>query len=139
MAEKGLDFIIQIEDAATPGSFQTIGGFRSNGMSVNSETVDITSKKSNGWRALLAGAGVRSMSLSGAGVFDNDAYFRQCMQHMLNSEIATYRLLVPNYGQFEGRFQITSLDMGGEHNGEVTYSLSLESAGEISLTITTGS
>jgi len=30
-----------------------------------------------------------------------------------------------------GAFQITSLDFAGEHNGEVTYDLALESAGEL--------
>ena len=33
-----------------------------------------------------------------------------------------------------GPFQITSLEFAGEHNGEVTYDLSLESAGELTFT-----
>jgi TP901-1 family phage major tail protein len=31
----------------------------------------------------------------------------------------------------EGPFQITGLEFAGEHNGEVTYELSLESAGAL--------
>jgi TP901-1 family phage major tail protein len=34
----------------------------------------------------------------------------------------------------QGPFQITSLEIAGEHNGEVTYDMSLESAGELTFT-----
>jgi len=35
-------------------------------------------------------------------------------------------------GTYAGTFQITSLEYGGEFNGEVTYSITLESSGAVS-------
>ena len=40
-------------------------------------------------------------------------------------------LIVPDFGTIEGLFQISSLEFSGEHNGEVTFDLSLESAGAL--------
>jgi TP901-1 family phage major tail protein len=40
-------------------------------------------------------------------------------------------VVVPDFGAIEGPFQIASLEFAGEHNGEVTFDLSLESAGAL--------
>ncbi|MDB5700497.1 MAG: ATP-binding protein, partial [Sphingomonadales bacterium] len=42
-------------------------------VSIGGETVVVTNKGSGGWRELLSGAGVRSVSVSGAGVFTGSA------------------------------------------------------------------
>ncbi len=42
-----------------------------------------------------------------------------------------FRFKIPHFGELTGAFQITSLEYAGEHNGEVTYSMSFESAGYI--------
>jgi TP901-1 family phage major tail protein len=43
-------------------------------------------------------------------------------------------VVVPDFGLIEGRFQVTSLEYAGTHNGEATYELSLASAGELAFT-----
>ena len=40
-------------------------------------------------------------------------------------------LVIPDFGTVTGPFQITSFEFAGEHNGEVTYELALESAGAL--------
>jgi TP901-1 family phage major tail protein len=40
-------------------------------------------------------------------------------------------VVVPDFGTIEGSFQITSLEFSGEHNGEVTFDVALESAGAL--------
>jgi TP901-1 family phage major tail protein len=45
--------------------------------------------------------------------------------------IASYQVVIPSFGTVRGPFQITSLEFAGEHNGEVTYDVALESAGEL--------
>ncbi|CAO4148658.1 phage tail tube protein [Methylorubrum aminovorans] len=42
--------------------------------------------------------------------------------------------LVPDFGTIEGLFQITSLEYRGEHAGEVTFDIALDSAGPLSFT-----
>jgi TP901-1 family phage major tail protein len=42
--------------------------------------------------------------------------------------------VVPDFGTIEGPFQIASLEFAGEHNGEVTFDVALESAGALAFT-----
>ena len=73
-AQKGSAFLLKDNSTGTPA---TIGGLRSTSMSINGEMVDITTKDtavfvsggSDIGRTLLAGAGIRSMSVSASGVF----------------------------------------------------------------------
>ena len=41
---------------------------------------------------------------------------------------------MPDFGTIGGAFQVTQLQYSGEHNGEVAYELTLESAGAITFT-----
>jgi len=68
-AEKGSAFLLKIGDGESPVGYTTIAGLRTTQMSINGDPVVITNKDSGGWRQLLSGAGVRSVSVSGAGVF----------------------------------------------------------------------
>ena len=75
-AQNGKDLLIKI-DLTGDGQFETIAGLRATRISFNAETVDVTSLESEGgWRELLAGAGVKSASISGSGVFRDDAHRR---------------------------------------------------------------
>ncbi|MEC9105099.1 MAG: phage major tail protein, TP901-1 family, partial [Pseudomonadota bacterium] len=68
-AQNGKDLLIKV-DMSDNGTFQTLEGLRASRISFNAEAVDVTSLESQGgWRELLGGAGVRSASVSGAGVF----------------------------------------------------------------------
>ena len=40
-------------------------------------------------------------------------------------------MVIPDFGTITGPFQITGLDYAGNHDGEVTYELALESAGAL--------
>lgn len=131
-AQKGSDFLLKIGDGDSQAEgFTTVGGFRSNSFSINNETVDITNKDSSGVRELLSGGGIQSFSLSGSGVFMDDAAFALAEQVTRNKESRNWQVIVPGYGTYQGLYQITSLEFGGEHNGEMTYSLAMESAGII--------
>ena len=52
-------------------------------------------------------------------------------QTFFEGGIAGYQIVIPSFGTVQGPFQITSLEFAGEHNGEVTYDMALESAGEL--------
>ena len=45
-----------------------------------------------------------------------------------------FQVVIPDFGTVAGAFQITSLEFAGEHDGEVTTELALESAGELTFT-----
>ena len=68
-AQKGRDLLLKI-DTSGSGDFQSVAGLRSNTISFNAETVDVSHQESVGqWRELLAGAGLKSAAIRGTGIF----------------------------------------------------------------------
>jgi TP901-1 family phage major tail protein len=128
-AQKGKDLLIKIADGA---GFTTVAGLRTRRLAFNAEIVDVTDAESaNRWRELLGGAGVKRASLSGRGLFKDAASDELIRAAFFNGAIEDYQVVIPDFGTVAGAFQIVSLEFAGEHNGEVTFDLSLESAGEL--------
>jgi TP901-1 family phage major tail protein len=128
-AQKGKDLLIKIDDGS---SFVTVAGLRTRRLAFNAETVDITHAESAGrWRELLEGAGVKRAGVSGRGLFKDAATDALIRQTFFDGAVKNYQVVIPDFGTVEGPFQITGLEFAGEHNGEVTYELSLESAGAL--------
>jgi len=120
-------------DMTGGGMFETAAGLRATRISLNAETVDVTSLEStSGWRELLGGAGVKTASISGSGVFKDEATDERARQIFFDGETPDFQVIVPGFGTLEGAFQITSIEYAGSHNGEATYELSLASAGALS-------
>lgn len=69
--EKGSAFLLKIGDGTEPPAFATMAGLRTTQLSINGETVVVTSKDSGGWRELLSGAGC-GMSASPAQGYSPD-------------------------------------------------------------------
>lgn len=130
-AEKGSAFLLKIGDGTGAPAFATVAGLRTTQMSINGEAVTITSKDSGGWRELLSGAGVRSVSVAGSGVFTGSSAEGRLKANALSGAIDDYRLSFEGGDQMEGRFLITRLDYSGDYNGERTYTLALESSGPV--------
>jgi TP901-1 family phage major tail protein len=131
-AQKGKDLLLKMSDGA---SFVTVAGLRSRRIAFNAEIVDITNEESTDrWRELLAGAGVKRASLSGRGLFKDAASDALVRQAFFNGAINDCQVVVPDFGTIEGPFQIASLEFAGEHNGEVTFDVALESAGALAFT-----
>ena len=129
-AQKGKDLLLKLDDGT--GTFVAVAGLRTRRLAFNAESVDVTHAESAGrWRELLAGAGVRRASLSGAGVFKDGASDAKIREIFFEGAIRAWQVIVPDFGTVQGLFQITSLDYRGDHAGEVTFDLALESAGEL--------
>jgi TP901-1 family phage major tail protein len=127
-AQKGKDLLIKIADGA---GYTTVAGLRTRRLSFNAETVDITHAESaNRWRELLDGAGVKRASISGRGLFKDAATDALMRQTFFDGAVKNYQIVIPDFGTVQGAYQITNLELAGEHNGEVTYDVALESAGE---------
>lgn len=127
--QNGRDLLIKM-DMLGDGSFETVAGLRATRLSFNAETIDVTSMESaGGWRELLGGAGVRSASVSGSGVFRDEASDGRARQVFFDGELPQFQIVIPDFGQVSGPFQITSLEYAGTHDGEATYEISMASAG----------
>jgi TP901-1 family phage major tail protein len=132
--QKGRSVLIKAESSAGSGTYNTIGGLRATSAKINNEPVDITNKDSAGWRTLLEGAGVQSISVSGSGVFTDATAYQVVRTAVLANDHINFKIAFPGdtYARvYTGEFMITELEEAGEHNGEMTYSLTLESSGTI--------
>jgi TP901-1 family phage major tail protein len=126
--QKGKDLLLKIIDSN--GQFVTVAGLRTRRLALSSDTVDATDAESEGrWRELLEGAGVRRASLAGTGLFKDAASDTLIRQYFFDGVIKTWQIIIPSLGFIQGDFQITSLDYRGEHAGELTFDIALESAG----------
>lgn len=133
-AQNGKDLLIKL-DMTGAGLFETIAGLRASRISFNAESVDVTSLESQGgWRELLGGAGVKSASISGSGIFRDETTDERARQIFFDAEVPNFQVIIPNFGTVEGAFQITSIEYAGSHNGEATFELSMASAGELTFT-----
>ena len=130
-AEAGSAFLLKVGDGASPVGFTTVAGLRTTQMSVNGAMVEITSKDSGGWRELLSGAGVRSVSVSGAGVFTGSAAEARLKANALSGAIDDYQLSFESGETVTGTFLVTRLDYAGDYNGERSYTIALESSGAV--------
>jgi TP901-1 family phage major tail protein len=132
--QSGKDLLIKL-DMSSDGTFQTIAGLRATRISFNAETVDVTSLESaGGWRELLAGAGVKTASISGSGVFRDAGTDERARQIFFDGEIPDFQVIIPDFGVVEGPFQISAIEYAGSHNGEATYDLTMTSAGQLTFT-----
>lgn len=129
--ERGSAFLLKVGDGASPPAYATVAGLRTTQLSVNGEPVVVTNKDSGGWRELLSGAGVRSVSVSGAGVFTGSAAETRLKTNALAGVLDDYELSFESGERMRGRFLVSRLDYAGDFNGERSYTLSLESSGEV--------
>lgn len=130
-AQKGSAFLLKISDGGSPAAYQTVAGLRTTQMSVTGDTVVITHKQSGGWRDLLSGAGVRSVSVSAAGIFLGSAAEAQIRANALAGTLDDYELSFEDGERLHGSFLVQRLDYAGDFNGERNYTLQLESSGQV--------
>lgn len=130
--QNGRDLLIKM-DMTGDGVFQTFAGLRASRLGFNAEAVEVTSLESEGgWRELLAGAGMRSASISGQGVFRDAATDGRARQVFFDGEVPRFQVVIPDFGVVEGPFQITALEYSGSYNGEASYDITMASAGALS-------
>ena len=128
-AQKGKDVLLKVDNA---GSFISIAGLRTRRLTFNAQSVDVTHSESIGrWRELLEGVGVRHASLNRNGIFKDEASDIYCRQLFFDGSIRTWQIVIPSFGTVTGLFQMVSLDYRGDHAGEVTFDMSMESAGAL--------
>ncbi len=126
--QRGKDLLLKV-DLDGLGAFDTFAGLRATRISFNAEQVDVTTLESQGgWRELLAGAGVKSASISGSGVFRDATSDERARQIFFDGEMPDFQVIIPDFGVVEGKFQITSIEYAGSHDGEATYEMALASA-----------
>jgi TP901-1 family phage major tail protein len=130
-AQKGKAFLLKI-GSGEPVTYTTVAGLRLTRLTLNADTVDVTNADSvNEWRELLSGAGVKSAAVSGQGVFKDAASDATLRAAFFAQDSRQFQVTVPDFGTLTGPFMIQQLEYGGEYKGEVTFGVTLASAGDI--------
>ncbi len=128
--QRGRDVLLKLADET--GQFVTVAGIRTKTLQLRAGTVDGTNTDSpEAWRELVTGAGVKSARLSGSGVFKDQASDARMRSVFFAGDVANWLLVLPDFGEIQGPFQITELAYSGDHDGEASFSISLESAGAL--------
>jgi len=115
-------------------AFINVGGIRSKSVSLASEAVDITSQDSDEWKTMLDGAGLRSGSISGSGVYTNavafglveDAFLANALLCLAFADVKGSKIIA-------GCYKVTSLEYSGDYNAEGNFSISAESSGALTV------
>ncbi|MEO6579719.1 MAG: phage major tail protein, TP901-1 family [Sphingomicrobium sp.] len=130
-AERGSAFLLKIGSGGPTPTFATVAGLKTTQLSINGDAVAITNKDSGGWRELLSGAGVRSVSVAASGIFTGSAAEVQVRGLALGGGIESYELSFESGERMRGEFLVTRLEYAGDFNGERNYTLALESSGAV--------
>jgi TP901-1 family phage major tail protein len=129
--QKGKDLLLKL-DVEGSGSFTTVAGLRTHTLALNAQSIDATHQQSAGqWRELLLGGGMRSANVRGSGLFRDETSDDMLRRLFFEDAVAHWQIIIPGFGVIEGRFQIVALEYGGRHDGEMTFDLALDSAGEL--------
>jgi len=132
----GRALLVKIDDGA--GTKNNLCGLNSKSLTVNNSSIDVTTPDCTSpegalWTETLAG--LKNISVSGDGFFeDSTAEARMNTVAMANDNSTDFEVVIPDFGTYAGTFRIASLEFGGETEGGVTYSLSLESTGTCTFT-----
>lgn len=133
-AQKGKAMLLKV-GSGDPVTYATVAGLRTTKLTLNAETVDVTNADSaNEWRELLGGAGVKSAAVSGQGVFKDAASDATMRTAFFGQEIRSFQIVIPDFGVLTGPFAVSQLEYGGEYKGEVTFGVTLASAGDVTFT-----
>ena len=134
----GRSFLLKVGDGAASEVFTALAGINSKSITINNSSIDVTTPDASSPGGVLFAQslnGLKSMSVSGDGIFlDETAEARLNTVAMQADPVANFQMVVPDFGTFAGEFRVASLEFGGETEGGVTFSTSLESNGTVTFT-----
>ena len=118
--------------------FQTIGGIRSTNFNISANSIDVTNKSSGEWRELLENRGVVTLSLSGDGIMDASNLQKELELNTQTQKLRWFRISREDGRSFLVKCKITSFEFSGDYDQAMTFSISLESSGGMTIKDTGG-
>jgi predicted secreted protein len=125
---KGALFLLEVEIDSV---FTVLAAMRTTTMTVNNETVDVTSK-GDLQRELLENCGIQSVSIKAQGCISSADSYKKISYAANTGEILNVKINSNNGDIFAGAFIISGFETSGEYNKEGLYSITLESADSFS-------
>ena len=135
----GTDLILKVLNQASGGTEEKLMHSQNVSISMNVDTIDISTKDSSGFRELLGGQ--KSFSLSADGLMDfsataGDTDVAELFDQMMDRTAVDFifALATPAGYTITGDGFITSLEISGGTEDAPTYSVSIEGTGAITKT-----
>ncbi len=130
-AYNGSLVLLKIGDGAMPESFSTIGGLQMTEFVIANHSIAADALGGDAWRSFAVSGG-RYLTISGEGIFTDNAAEQALRAHALEGGICNYELCFGNGDKLAGAFIAARYGRSGEYGNEERYSLTLESAGMVS-------
>lgn len=138
--EKGYPLFMNLQTFASAGknaSFKiganAIGGLNDGNITINGETIDVTTFASGGWIEKIQGLKSAEISLSGFWLSDDTNGQTALRTALLDGTTVTMNALLDGTNGWTGSFYVTSFEAGAAVDGEVSASISLESTGAVAV------
>ncbi|PYE80815.1 phage major tail protein, TP901-1 family [Pseudoroseicyclus aestuarii] len=135
MAGKQLGRLLLVKIATGSSAYATLCGLTTKTVTVNNNEIDVTTADCDEpggplWTEVLSGT--KRVSVSGNGLFEDSAAEKKLIDlAMAADSIAQFQIILPDFGTFTGSFHLASQEYGGEQEGGMTYSLTLNSSGPV--------
>jgi predicted secreted protein len=101
-------------------------------MAISQQVLDASHVAGGAWRQVNNATGLRQMSISGEGVFEDSAAEENLRAKAFGGTSANYELRFGNGDKISGAFLVSDYLQQGEVQDVQHFSLTLESAGAIS-------
>lgn len=110
----------------------TLVGVQNKTVSFNNEAVDVTNDDDTGWQTLLAEPGKRSIEMQVSGVTSDEVLIAEVMTASGGFTLKSGEVsLATGNGTITGNWFVSSMEQSGEHDGELQFSATLMSSGEM--------
>lgn len=129
---KGIDFLLSVDTSATEvPSYTAVAGQRSATLNRSAETLDATSKDTDGWKE--SEVGFMEWSIEADGIFTTDqAGFTALEDAFMSREKVQVQLAMPSGAAYSGFAFITDFPIEAPYDDMATYSITLQGTGILS-------
>lgn len=127
--QNGTKVFVAIEDEATPGTFNFVGGQTSHTLTLNNSPIDITNKSSQSFRELLEGEGLQSCDLGLELIYNSDDAYKQMRGQAQAKTSKKYQILIGADTVLEGNFMVATFGETSPDNDKLTNTVALQSTG----------
>ena len=131
MTMKGLDVLIKVNVGTSEApEYVAVGAQRGASLSMASETLDKTSKDSDGWQESLSGLKSWTISTDGLLILDDEGYMALEEAYM-TSENVLVQFSTKSGAMYEGDAIITTIDLDAPYDDLASYSAEFQGSGEL--------
>ncbi|WP_051667413.1 phage tail tube protein [Exiguobacterium oxidotolerans] len=126
---RGIDFLIMVNTGTSEvPAYTKVGGQRGGTINFETDTIDLTSKDSDGWS--FEDYGISSWNIEGDGIFtEDDTTHDALINAFMNKESLLVRYKYPSGKAYEGSVIVTEFPIEAPYDDVATYSVTLQGQG----------